>query len=89
MTTLIFIILIVSRSHAFFLVVPIRSSLHVLVVVAVISYFQQADLRFLHQSGTATKHCGLPAVAQHALVDVTSLFWRADPCMCNEERRWH
>ena len=28
MTTLIFVILIVSRSHAFFLVVPIRSSLH-------------------------------------------------------------
>ena len=40
MTTLIFIILIVSRLHAFFLVVPIRSSLHVLVVVAVICYFQ-------------------------------------------------
>ena len=41
MTTLIFIILIVSRSHAFLLVIPIRSSLHVLVAVAVISYFQQ------------------------------------------------
>ena len=40
MTTLIFINLIVSRLHAFCLVVPIRSSLHVLVVVAVISYFQ-------------------------------------------------
>ena len=39
MTTLIFII--VSRLHAFFLVVPIHSSLHLLVVVAVISYFQQ------------------------------------------------
>ena len=39
MTTLIFII--VSRLHPFFLVVPVRSSLHVLVVVAVISYFQQ------------------------------------------------
>ena len=41
MTALIFIILIVSRLHAFFLVVPVRSSLHVLMVVAVISYFQQ------------------------------------------------
>ena len=38
MTTLIFII--VSRLHAFFLVVPVRLSLHVLVVVAVIYYFQ-------------------------------------------------
>ena len=44
MTTLIFIILIVSQSHAFSLVVPIRSSLHVLVEVAVISYFQQWQL---------------------------------------------
>ena len=35
------IFIIVSRLHAFFLVVPIRSSLHALVVVAVISYFQQ------------------------------------------------
>ena len=41
MTTLIFIILIVSQLHAFFLVVAVRSSLHVLVVVAVIPYFQQ------------------------------------------------
>ena len=41
MTTLIFII--VSRLHAFFLVVPVRSSLHVLVVVAVILYFQQRE----------------------------------------------
>ena len=40
MATPIFIILIVSRLHAFFLVVPVRSSLHVLMVVAVISYFQ-------------------------------------------------
>ena len=40
MTALIFII--VSRLHAFFLVVPVGSSLHVLVVVAVISYFQPA-----------------------------------------------
>ena len=39
-TALIFIILIVSLPHAFFLVVPVRSSLHVLVAVAVISYFQ-------------------------------------------------
>ena len=39
-TALIFIILIVSWSHAFFLVVPVCSSLRVLVVVAVISYFQ-------------------------------------------------
>ena len=39
MANLIFTI--VSRLHAFFLVVPIRSSLHALVVVAVISYFQQ------------------------------------------------
>ena len=46
MTTLIFIILIVSRLHAFFLVVPIRSSLHVLVAVAVISYFQHSDIVF-------------------------------------------
>ena len=38
MSALVFII--VSRSHAFFLVVPVRSSLHVLVVVADISYFQ-------------------------------------------------
>ena len=45
MTTLIFII--VSRSHAFFLVVPVRSSLHVLVVVVVISYFQHAVVLFL------------------------------------------
>ena len=43
MTTLIFIILIVSGSHAFFVVVPVHSSLHVLVVVAVISYFQHHD----------------------------------------------
>ena len=41
MTTLFFVILIVSRLHAFFVVVPVRSSLHVIVVVAVISYFQQ------------------------------------------------
>ena len=43
MTALIFIILIVSRSHAFFLVVPVpvHSSRHVL-VVAVISYFQHS-----------------------------------------------
>ena len=40
-TALIFIILIVSWSHAFFLVVPVGSFLHVLVVFAVISYFQQ------------------------------------------------
>ena len=40
-TTLIFVILIVSRSHAFFLVVAIGSFLHALMVVAVISYFQQ------------------------------------------------
>ena len=40
MTTLIFIILIVSRLHAFFLVVAVRSSLHMLVAVAAISYFQ-------------------------------------------------
>ena len=40
MTTLIFIILIVSRLHAFFLVVPVRSSLHMLVAVAAIPYFQ-------------------------------------------------
>ena len=46
MTALIFIILIVSRLHAFSLVVPIRSSLHVLVEVAVISYFQQKAARF-------------------------------------------
>ena len=32
------------RLHAFFLVVPIRSSLHVLMVVAVISCFQQFEL---------------------------------------------
>ena len=38
MTTLIFII--VSRSHAFFLVVVAHSSLHVLVAVAVNCYFQ-------------------------------------------------
>ena len=43
MTALIFIILIVSRLHAFFLVVPVRSSLHALMVVAVISYFQQFE----------------------------------------------
>ena len=43
MTALIFVILIVSRPHALSLVVPIRSSLHALVVVAVISYFQQCD----------------------------------------------
>ena len=42
MTALIFIILIVSWLHAFFLVIPIRSSLHVLVVVAAISHFQQS-----------------------------------------------
>ena len=40
MTALIFII--VFWLHAFFLVVPVRSSLHVLVVVAVISYFQHS-----------------------------------------------
>ena len=40
MTTLISIILIVSRSHAFFLVDPVRSCLHVLVAVAAFSYFQ-------------------------------------------------
>ena len=38
MTTLIFII--VSRLHAFFLVDVVRLSLHVLMVVAVIPYFQ-------------------------------------------------
>ena len=43
MTALIFIILIASRLHAFFLVAPVRLSLHVLVVVAVISYFQQCQ----------------------------------------------
>ena len=43
MTTLIFIILIVSGLHAFFLVVPVPSSLHALMVVAVISYFQQFE----------------------------------------------
>ena len=40
MTALIFIILIVSQLHAFFLVVPVRSSLHALVAVAIISCFQ-------------------------------------------------
>ena len=39
-TALIFIILIVSRSHAFFLVAPVRSFLHALVAVAATSYFQ-------------------------------------------------
>ena len=38
--TLIFIILIVSRSHALFPVVAVRSFLHALVVVAAIPYFQ-------------------------------------------------
>ena len=38
-TALIFII-VVSRPHAFFLVVVVRSSLHVLVAVAVNYYFQ-------------------------------------------------
>ena len=38
MTALIFII--VSRPHAFFLVVPVRSFLHALVAVAAILYFQ-------------------------------------------------
>ena len=41
--TLIFIILIVSRSHAFFLVVAVPSSLHALMVVGVISYFQHSS----------------------------------------------
>ena len=40
MTTLIFVILIVSRLHAFFLVAPVRSFLHVLLAVATISHFQ-------------------------------------------------
>ena len=43
MTTLIFVILIVSRLHAFFLVVVVRSSLHVPVVVAIIPYFQHSN----------------------------------------------
>ena len=55
MTTLIFIILIVSRLHAFFLVVAVRSSLHMLVAVAAISYFQhmiaQVALAKQHASG--------------------------------------
>ena len=40
--TLIFIILIVYPSDAFILVVVVRSSLHVLVVVGVIPYFQHS-----------------------------------------------
>ena len=52
MTTLIFIILIVSRLHAFSLVVPIRSFLHVLVEIAVISYFQHSMLN--NSSGKKT-----------------------------------
>ena len=47
MTALIFII--VSWLHAFFLVVPVRSSLHVLVAVAVIPYFQQSNTGMLKQ----------------------------------------
>ena len=39
-TALIFIVLIGSRLRAFSAVVPVRSSLHVLMVVVVISYFQ-------------------------------------------------
>ena len=43
-TALIFIILIVSWSHAFFLVVPVRSFLHVLVAVAAISCFRHHSI---------------------------------------------
>ena len=50
MTTLIFIILNASRLHAFFLVVPVRSFLHVLVAVAVISYFQHQLIKSSHDS---------------------------------------
>ena len=49
MTTLIFVILIVSRLHAFFLVAPVRSSLHVLMAVAVISYFQHLGHHQMHR----------------------------------------
>ena len=41
-TAPVFIILIVSQSHAFFLVVAVRASFHAPVAVAVISCFQQA-----------------------------------------------
>ena len=44
MTALIFTILIVSQSHAFLLVVVVRSSLHVLVAVAAMPCFQHTLL---------------------------------------------
>ena len=44
MTTLIFVILIVSRLHAFFLAVVVPSFLQVLVAVGVIPHFQHRSL---------------------------------------------
>ena len=51
-----FVILIVSRSHAFSLVVPICSSLHALVVVAVVSYFQHHILTGLRNRSQVCIH---------------------------------
>ena len=68
MATLIFIILIVSRLHAFFVVVPVRSSLHVLVVVAVISYFQQGQGTAMVTDGHPAHAClGAAAVASSSI----------------------
>ena len=63
MTTLIFVILIVSRSHAFFLVVPVGSFLHVLVVVAV----QHRALLWQSQIKNKTRIPHVPDEEQEAL----------------------
>ena len=54
-TALIFVILIVSRLHAFFLVVAVCSFLQVLTVVAVNSYFQHPDASGTFLAWTATR----------------------------------
>ena len=56
-TALIFVILIVSRLHAFFLVVAVCSFLQVLMVVAVIPYFQHSSAFAPVDAGTGTTNC--------------------------------
>ena len=70
---LIFIILIVSRSHAFCLVVPVRSSLHALVVVAVISYFQHNRPWALLEPAAEVPHIDVSEVPRQELTSCSTL----------------
>ena len=85
MTTLIFIILIVTPSHAFFLVFAVRSSLHVLMAVAVILYFHHSAIFYsywLAGFGRAAIFCSGPKRAKRLVL-------RAESRECVRTKRHH